>query len=480
MGTNSEFYDYDAVPTQKGNKVLKNLNQRNPDNVYAAVSGGNDSITALHFAHQSPQIELNGVLHVDTGFGIPQTAEYVKERCEDYGLEFIRIGDHNARFSDERFESLAKLFGFPGSSIIAHSQVRHNLKDKPFDRFETNLDGDLALISGVRRFESDRRYEKLDRDGIQEVNGITWASPLVDFTDKDISTYQEHHQITENPVSALLCTSGECMCGSFGDRENLPLLEEYFPEFARKLFQLEWSVLERAARGEIKQQYSLWAHGSVAKGEYEARTDVDQASLMCSDCEERCPNKPYQMTGNPLSPAEKYMKENDLSDLHQWPFYCAPCDQVVNDPLSHRQEVHPFDEDSGLAGEWDMRRIELDASHESGEIITEPNGWNVDASQITKDEDAAKRSKHRYYYQDIALYHCNNHDHSWEEYNGGPVKRCTDCFAFNLNEYDAENPGPPTVGVDTENKKELTPDQQEATHINQQLSDFRTAEKYMG
>lgn len=472
MSTTSKFYDYDAVPTEKGKQVLRQVNAKDPDNIYAAVSGGNDSITALHFAHQSSEIELDGVLHVNTGFGIPKTREFVQEQCEEYGLDFVSVGNRNARFSHERYETLVKQFGFPGATIIAHSQIRHNLKDKPFDRFRNHLDGDLALISGVRRFESERRYEKLGREGIQTVNGITWASPLVDFTDKDVGAYQNHHQISENPVAALLCASGECMCGAFEDRQNLPLLEEYFPRFAQQIFQLEWDVLERAARGEIKTRYALWAHGSVSEGEYAARTDVDQASLMCSDCEDKCPNKPYQITGNPLSPAEKYLQEHDLSELHQWPFYCGSCDVVVDDPLAHREDVHPFDAEDGLAGEWDMRRIELDASHESGEIITEANGWNIDPSQITRDEDEAARRKHRYYYENIALSHCDDHDHSWEEYNDGPVKQCRDCFAFNLSAYDPDEPGPPVVESDDTDVEKLTPDQEEAQRIHQQLSEF--------
>jgi hypothetical protein len=167
------------------------------------------------------------------------------------------------------------------------------------------------------------------------------------------------------------------------------------------------------------------------------------------------------------------MQKHDLSEYHQWPFYCAICDLVVDDPYTHRMETHPHDENEGLAGEWDMRRVELGASHECGRVITEPNGWNLDVSQLTRDESKAARSKHRYYYANVALSHCDRHDHDWSLYNGGPVEQCTDCYAFDLTDYDPANPGPPTVEPDRDSTA-LTPDEEEASKINKQLSEFTT------
>jgi hypothetical protein len=318
----------------------------------------------------------------------------------------------------------------------------------------------------VRRHESERRYEKLNHEGIQEVNGILWASPLVDFTDQDVTAYKRKHNIDDNPVAALLCTSGECMCGSFEDRQNLPLIKQYFPEFADKIFQLEWEVLSRAARGEVKKEYCLWANGSLDSSEQQVRTDANQASLMCSDCENSC-SAPYNMAGNPLSPAEKWLKENDLSEFYNWPFYCAICDKVISDAVAHRHDIHPFDEDTPFANEWDLRLIDVTASHKVGYPITEPNGWNLTSSHLTTNRDEAERQAHRYYYEDTALSHCSNHSHTWEEYNGGPVQKCTDCFSFRLDRYDPTDPGPVTIDSD----KRVHPSS-EIDDVHRKLSNF--------
>lgn len=474
MSITHDNYSIENVPMDAGQNALETLvDEHDPDHVYAAVSGGDDSITALHFAANSDVIDLDGVVHMDTEIGVTQTRDFVEQQCEEMGLDLVVLGNQNARFGHERYEHLVKTHGFPGANPIAHSQMWKNLKDKPLGKFRRSLDGDLALISGVRKHESDNRYERLGHSGVQEVSGIVWASPLVDFTDKDLKVYRDHHDIEENPVAALLCTSGECLCGAYGDRNNLPLLRQYFPDDTLQIFQLEWEVLERVARGEIEKEYALWAHGSVDAGEYDARTDADQTGLMCSDCDERCPADGYQMTGNPLSPAEDHLRSNDLSDFWNWPFYCAPCDRVVTDPFTHRQEVHPFDADSGLEAEWDIRKIDVTASHDHGVVVTEPNGWNIHSNQLTTDEDEAERFKNHHYYENVSLFLCDAGEHEWEEYNGGPVKQCSECFAFNLSEYDAENPGPPVVEAESTTTNTLTPEQEEATEINQQLSNFQ-------
>lgn len=467
-------YSYENVPTSSAHDVLDRLaTEHDPDNVYVAVSGGDDSITTLHFVANSNVIDVDGVVHIDTGIGVGKTREFVEDKCEELGLDLIVLDDQAARYGHERYEFLVKTHGFPGANPIAHSQMWQNLKDKPMGKLQSHLDGDLALISGVRKHESETRYERLSHTGIQDVGGITWASPLVDFTDKDLKTYREYHDIEENPVAALLCTSGECLCGSYGDRNNLPLIKQYFPEVAQQIFRLENEVLDRVARGEIPKEYALWAHGSVDSGEYEARTDANQTGLTCSDCDDQCPTGGYEMTGDPLSPAEDFLRSNDLSEYWNWPFYCAKCDQVVQEPYTHRQEAHPFDADAGLESEWDMRKIKVGVSHRTNEIVTEPNGWNIHSNQLTMDESEAERYKSKYYYENVAHYLCDDGEHEWEPYNGGPVQQCTECYAFNLTDYDPTDPGPPVVPPESELDDVLSTSEEEAREINKQLSEFR-------
>lgn len=468
-------------PVAVGEKLLERLSEDyHYTSIYAAVSGGDDSMTALRFAHNSPHIELDGVVHMDTGIGVSETREFVEKKCEELGLDLIVLGDSNARYSNEMYSFLIQQNGFPG--IPVHSTMWKNLKDKPLGRWRRAVEridekegaeeGKVALISGVRKHESDNRYEYLSDEAIQEISGAIWASPLVDFTDQDMSEYRDKHDIEPNPVAALLCISGECLCGAYGNREKeIQDLQTFYPQTAGKIHELEWLAVDMAARGEIKKKHCLWAHGSMDEGEYDVRVDPDQEKISCSDCEDNC-STPYEMGGEPLTPAEEYLLNNHLSDHWNWPFYCAICDEVTLDPYTHRQEVHPFDAEDGLAGAWDMRMIDVSASHNTEYIITEPNGWNLDVSQLTN-KSKADQYKNYYYYEDYALSHCDNHGHSWTDYNDGPVEVCEDCGAFELSDYDPVNPGPPTITPDEEQEKTLTPTQRKQKEIHQSLDQFK-------
>lgn len=462
-------------PNSEGQRILKRLAERNRDNIYAAVSGGDDSIVALYFAYHSPHIELDGILHIDTGIGVPKTREYVESIADDLGLECYTIGEGNIRYPHEEYEFLVTKFGFPGANPIAHSQIQNNLKDKPFNRFESHLDGDLALISGVRKLESKRRYDKLTdlaENGFTKVKNVLWTSPIVEFSEQDLKTFKQKHDIKENEVSALLNSSGECLC-TYEDRNRLIDLDQFYPEVAQQIYRLEFNVLEQVARGEVPEKYALWCHGSVDEGEYDARIDNEQGVLACADCEDRCGTSAYDMEGgDPLSPAEEFLRNNDLKDFWNWPFYCVACDRVIQSPYEHRQEVHDWDAVAGLEGYWDVRMVDVPASHECGRIITEPNGYNMHINHLVPSREKAANSKHYGYYEDYAITHCNEHDHDWQPHNGGPVRQCTECFAFDLTEYDADDPGPPILNPDSVQPEELTPGDREAQEIHQTLDTF--------
>ena len=464
-------------PHEEGQKILKQLAEEDRDNIFAAVSGGDDSIVALYFAYLSPHIELDGILHIDTGIGIPETREYVEEIAEDLGLKCYTVGEGNIRYPHESYSYLVTKFGFPGANPIAHSQVQSNLKDKPFNRFESYINGDIALISGVRKAESNRRYDKLRQlaeNGINEVKQILWVSPIVEFDEKDLKEFKEEHDIKENMVSAMLNSSGECLC-AYEDRQRLETLKEFYPEVAQKIFKLEFDVLEEVARGNVPREYALWAHGSMDKGEFEKQSDSTQAQLLCADCENSCGTAGYDMTeGEALSPAEEFIKNNDLNQFWNVPFYCVPCDRVIQSPLKHREECHGWDHVAGLEGYWDVRKIEFGKS-DIDRVITEPNGHDMHINHLAPTKQEAVNNKHHGFHENYAVSHCDNHDHEWHDHNGGPVQQCSKCFTFDLADYDPHDPGPPILNPVNLTKEDLKANKEEAEELQDTLDNFRTS-----
>ena len=441
-------------PIEAGNDVLRQLQTtHDPDHVVVALSGGHDSTTTLKFALESPYVTVDEAVHMDTGIGLQMTADYVETICEQWGVDLTVLDENNARDSSESYPHLVRTFGFPGAHPASHAGMWQNLKNKPRERYRQSLDGTVAFISGVRKHESTTRYNNLPESGIGEVGSTLWASPLIEFTKEDLEAYRDQHNIPRNDAYSILHASGECLCGAYEDRHNLPFIRTVEPETARQIDRLEFDCIELAARGELPAERVLWANGSVSSGEYAARTDEKQADLglECRNCEEQCPDSPYQRDGTALSPAEQFLNTHSLHDY--WSgrtFYCAVCDEIVDDPFGHRKNVHPFDADTGLASEWGLRMIKPGASMECGHPITEPNGWKLDINQLTAKKSEAENHKHRYYHADYELELCHRQQyrdtsHSWKPYNEGPTRVCTNCGAFGLSDHDIDDPGPPTV-----------------------------------
>lgn len=189
--------------------ILDRAAAQNHEHVYALVSGGHDSLTTLHVTNHQHPIELDGVVHIDTGTGVPETREFVEDRCQDLGLDFIKIGSEY-RQPNEEYRSLIKRYGFPGPAV--HRWQYLNLKGKPLQRFVNEQQGEVALVSGVRQTESRNRMENIEPTGIQYKDGATWISPLLAWSDQDVTQYRRTEALPTNPVVEALHMSGECLC----------------------------------------------------------------------------------------------------------------------------------------------------------------------------------------------------------------------------------------------------------------------------
>lgn len=287
----------DARPSTQA--ILEDAASRQPTEVYALVSGGHDSLTAMHVASQSTVLALDGVLHINTGIGIPATRQFVRERCCALGLNYIEIGrptghlsgqpTHECRYVSQEYRQLVLEYGFPGPG--AHKWMYANLKENPLQWWlSEQTKGEVVLISGVRKAESDRRMETIDDRPIQRKLGVWWASPLVEWTGVDVRTYRRAYSCPMNPVVEHLEMSAECLCGAYGHRTELQIIREMYPDVWRCLNKLELEVLRAAEQGDIDAEYVpdyvLWGHGNLRDQEADALVDDEQLPL-CASCQQR-------------------------------------------------------------------------------------------------------------------------------------------------------------------------------------------------
>lgn len=230
-------------------------------------SGGNDSTVLTHMLRG----RADYALHADTGIGIAQTRDFVRETCAAWDLPLIVRASPGQTYRDLVLER-----GFPGPAM--HWKMYQRLKERALDAIRAELLAPVSArthrllwIAGRRRDESQRRADVPlhERDG-----SVIWASPLAMWTKLDLNTYRQlHPAVPQNPVSALLHMSGECLCGAFAHPGELDEIGTFFPEVRAHIEALEAEV--RAAGH--PEPICRWGHG-------EGRTTSDPVGKLCSSC----------------------------------------------------------------------------------------------------------------------------------------------------------------------------------------------------
>jgi 3'-phosphoadenosine 5'-phosphosulfate sulfotransferase (PAPS reductase)/FAD synthetase len=264
---------------------------------YWLSSGGNDSAIVGHLLRG----RYDAVLHVNTGTGIPETTEYVRDVAAAWGDALHVLHPKNS-YADLVLGKViastgpnagkrAVWKGFPGPA--GHKVMYRHLKDEPLMRFRKSVVGDqgrtrkVIYLGGMRWAETDRRFrnaEAIDQDG-----AIVWTSPLVHWTDAHMREYRARHRCQQdhehaehrlcfdgalplNEVTEHIHMSGECLCGAYAKPGELEEIEFFYPETAAKLRALEEQV--RAA------DIPACRWGQKPPGE----TNASPVGRLCSSC----------------------------------------------------------------------------------------------------------------------------------------------------------------------------------------------------
>jgi phosphoadenosine phosphosulfate reductase len=286
----------DAAAREQAHRVLGAVP---PDrDTLALVSGGHDSLTAMHVAYAHPEIALDGIVHINTGIGIPETRRFVRQRARALDLDYYEIGRPESDTTDgseyrrrnAEYEHLVRTLGFPGPPL--HNVMYYSLKEKPLQAWlrdhYPDADEKPTLVSGVRRHESERRKMNVTLDGVQEYVGCTTVSPVVAFTGMDVRRYRRARDLPMNPVVEKLELSGDCLCGAFSSRGELRMIRLFYPQVWRRIKALE-AVVSAASYTDDgpDEAYTQWGHNRLKDREREAMADRDQM-LLCESCERQC------------------------------------------------------------------------------------------------------------------------------------------------------------------------------------------------
>lgn len=205
-------------------RIEKAIEQTNPVAVFGLFSGGHDSVTAT--AIGSMHSKFTAAVHINTGFGVQRTRQYVYETAKVRGWPLIEkkaIENVNAEGvpDPQVYREFVLKYGFPGAH--GHGMMYARLKQRCLawlERdYEASPDRRVMYVSGCRSAESTRRMGNTEE--LQVIGRRIWVAPIHDWQSSDCSEFMEQSQIARNPVVDLIHKSGECLCGAFAEKGEL-------------------------------------------------------------------------------------------------------------------------------------------------------------------------------------------------------------------------------------------------------------------
>ncbi len=220
-----------------------------PVKTFLLLSGGNDSMVLLdRCAH-----ECDAVVHVNTGIGIQDTSEFVHEQCRVRKLRLIEMAPPVPY--DQLVLDPQRWNGFPGNHTFAYGNLKGEAIRQVARAAKRTKRDRVLFLTGLRRAESERRkrlYTPIDVRGSQ-----VWVNPLFSWSNEEMHEYRKATRLPQNPVSATMHMSGECLCGSRARKGEREEWEFFYPTFIRT--RIEPLEAEARRRG-LKYPRWGWIH----------------------------------------------------------------------------------------------------------------------------------------------------------------------------------------------------------------------------
>jgi len=245
------------------------------EGIFGLFSGGHDSLCSSHIASRHP--DFQGVIHCNTGIGIPQTTEFVKDTCKQHGWPLY---EYHARERNGLpiYDDMCLRLGMPGGPM-AHQSQYHVLKEEQISKAVREHrvgKSPVALVTGIRKQESNRRmHSVISTPSRLDKKNRLWVNPILDWSARDVNDYIEDNRLTRNLVVDLLHRSGECLCGALARPDEIKEIDYWFPDVAARIYALEKACFE-------KRLPFLWGSHKVE------RPPIEQLELpMCQSCTTR-------------------------------------------------------------------------------------------------------------------------------------------------------------------------------------------------
>ena len=219
--------------------IIERARELGREKFIVATSGGKDSGVVLDQAIKKDIVD--GVFFINTNTGVRMTQEFIEDRCKEIGLKLYIREPAPHPFV---FVAYCLYAGFPGPSL--HNAIMKYLKYYPMLKFVTEPEfrgKNLALLGGIRKYESDRRKLNYAYPICDDSNKIWFVNPIFYEKTEDIYKYYIENDVKISPVYKEYPSSLECGCGSFaGGKSEMDAIRKLDPLRAEMFEWLEEGI----------------------------------------------------------------------------------------------------------------------------------------------------------------------------------------------------------------------------------------------
>jgi phosphoadenosine phosphosulfate reductase len=209
--------------------------------VIVDFSGGRYSLVLLHLVSKILK-EINA-LYVDTTITLPECDDFVKDICDDWGINLKII-----KRKDTDFWGMVKNWGFPGRRI---RWCMKEFKSNPLRLFNESLKNDVLHIVGTSMYESSTRKRIYSVRGKYHYNfniNSFILMPLINWTEDMIYKYIEDNRLPINPCYDKYYGGGNCYyCPFISSITYYKRLLDLQPELFYKIVDAEESMRNKGA-----------------------------------------------------------------------------------------------------------------------------------------------------------------------------------------------------------------------------------------
>lgn len=285
----NQWLDFHEPREETFDSIIEKAKELGRETFVVATSGGKDSGVVLDMAIKRELI--SGVFFIKTNTGVQATEDFVKDRCQELGVKLYIREPAPHPFVYVAFVMYA---GFP--DVKLHNSIMKYLKYYPMLKFVTEpqfRDKNLALLGGIRKFESERRKLNYPHPISNDTNRIWFVNPIFYERTEDVYEYYIKNNVKISPVYKEYPSSLECGCGSFaGGKSEMEAIRKLDPKRAEFFSWLEQGIMKFGSP--IAKRHTTWGgskwsdsdRNQVLSKFFEGDDHTDKvASLLCGeDC----------------------------------------------------------------------------------------------------------------------------------------------------------------------------------------------------